>query len=487
MCYIIEDMRKFLQFDLLVRIFASLLLVPFLGISTRPHFVTRSLQEAKLAASFHSYHSASTSLSKVTAFYPWRGDLWEKAGLYALKGNDPLFALELLGKAAALRDLSAEAQVARGDAYFEAGDVSSAVQHWQNAMDALGGGEREIIERLLKAHQSEKDYASIVADLKTLVALNPNDASLYYQLGLNTAALQPESALAYLEQAADLDPGYSSAANTIRRSVNTGRLSEEPAYRYLLVGRALASLDEWELAVEAFRQATLARPDYSEAWAFLGEARQHLPPAEELQEQILAELEYAHQLDPDSLAANSFLALYWQRLQQPETALEYLETTARLEPSNPTFALEKGNTLSEMGDLPAAQTAYEHAIELAPNIPLYWRALAEFAIRHQIQLRELALPAAQKAFELDPKDATSLVVLGKTYYFLEEYERAFEYLQEALAVDPDFAQAHLQLGMIYLVQGDPQQAAQSLQQARQLADSPALVETIDHLLDQYFP
>lgn len=480
-------MRKFLQVELLIRVLASLLLIPTLGISVRPHLVNSSFTEAGLAASFHSYQSASTHLLKVTAFYPWRGDLWEIAGLFALKGNDPTLALESFGKASKLGQLSTESEIAWGDAYFEVGDVTNAIRQWQTARAAVAGDEMEIIERLLKAHQSEKNYASIVDDIKALIALNPNDASLYYQLGLNTAALQPESALAYLGQAADLDESYSSAANTIRRSVNTGRLSGEPAYMYLLVGRALASLDEWDLAVEAFRQATIARPDYSEAWAFLAEARQHLPAAEEFQDQVLAELEYAHQLDPDSLAANSFLALYWQRLKQPETALEYLRTAASLDPSNPTFPLEIGNTLSELGDLPAAQAAYEQAIELAPELPLYRIALAEFAIRHQMQLRELALPAAQRAYELDSEDPASLVVLGKTYYFLEEYELALGYLQEALAINPDYAQAHLQLGMVYLVQGDLQLAAQSLQLARQHADTALLVETIDRLLDQYFP
>jgi tetratricopeptide (TPR) repeat protein len=480
-------MRKFLQVDLLIRAFVPLLLIPLLGISARPHFVMQDLQEGKLAESYGSYHSASNSISKVADFYPWRADLWEKAGLLALKGEDPQTTLKYLDKAATLEKLSTEAQVAMGDVHFQEGDTSKATQFWQEAQAANRTTDTEIINRLLQAHQSQNDYAAMAADIKELLALQPNDASLYYQLGLIMAATQPEAALAYLEQAASLEPQFSSAANTVRRSINTARLSEEPAYTFLLAGRALASLDKWGLAVEAFHRATQTRPDYGEAWAFLGEARQHLPSASEQQAQSLIELEKAYQLDPESIAANSFLGLYWQRLGQHELALEYLKSAALLDPSNPAFLVEIGNTLAELGNLPEAQASYQQAIDLAPEDPLYWRVLAEFAIRFQIQLRELALPAAQQAYELDPQEPASLLVLGKTYYFLEEYALAQEYLQEALKIDPDFPLAYLQIGLNYLVQGDVQNAAQALQQARELTSDTAVAEQVDRLLHQYLP
>ena len=61
---------------------------------------------------------------------------------------------------------------------------------------------------------------------------------------------------------------------------------------------------------QASGTSTQSRPDYGEAWAFLGEARQHLPSTSEQQAQSLIELEKAYQLDPESIAANSFLGLY---------------------------------------------------------------------------------------------------------------------------------------------------------------------------------
>jgi tetratricopeptide (TPR) repeat protein len=479
-------MKNLFQPDLLIRLTVPLLLIPLLGISTRPHVVERFLREGKHAQIYDSYLSASLNLSQAANFYYWRAELWEMAGLLAEKAGDYEAAIRYLDKASLQVSLSPRAQIALGDALFENQDIEAAILIWEKALES-GIDPAEITNRLTKAHLKSRDYSTAADNLKELLAIRPDDAELYYQLGLLMAATQPDSAPDYLTQAALLDTQLTSPAQKLRRSINTASLLDEPAYTYIVAGRTLASLDEWELAVEAFRQATLARPDYSEAWAFLGEARQHLPSASEMDAQILSDLEEALRLDPDSIAANTFLSLYWQRHEKPELALEYLESALLNDPSNPAFPAEVGNILSDMGDLPAAQAAYQDAIDLAPKDPLYWRLMAEFAIRHQIQLRELALPSAEQAVLLNDKDPASLMVLGNIYYLLEEFDKSEHYLLESLEIDPDFAPAHLHLGMNYLLRGEVSMAAQELEQARALAPETAIAEKVDRLLEGYFP
>ena len=77
-------------------------------------------------------------------------------------------------------------------------------------------------------------------------SFTPADASLNYRLGLLYAAVDPESALAYLAQAADLDPSLAAHALELQRKIRTATLFEEPAYTFTAAGRALATLDEWE-------------------------------------------------------------------------------------------------------------------------------------------------------------------------------------------------------------------------------------------------
>jgi tetratricopeptide (TPR) repeat protein len=479
-------MKNLFQPDLLIRLLVPLLMIPLLGISTRPHMVERFLREGKHGQIYGSYLSASLNLSQAANFYYWRAELWEMAGLLAVKAGDYEAAVRYLDKASGQGSLSPRAQIALGDALFENQDIEAAILIWEKAFES-GVDTTEITNRLTKAHLKSRDYPTAADNLKELLAIRPDDPELYYQLGLLMAATQPDSAPAYLTQAAALDTQLTGPAQKLRRSINTARLSQEPAYTYIVAGRTLASLGEWELAVEAFRQATLARPDYSEAWAFLGEARQHLPSASEMDAQILSDLEEALRLDPHSIAANTFLSLYWQRHEKPELALEYLESAALYDPANPAFPAEVGNLLSDMGDLPAAQAAYQDAIDLAPKDPLYWRLMAEFAVRHQIQLRELALPSAEQAVLLNDKDPASLMILGIVYYLLEEFEISEHYLLESLEIDPDFAPAHLHLGMNYLLRGEVGMAAQELEQARALAPETAISEKVDRLLEGYFP
>jgi tetratricopeptide (TPR) repeat protein len=479
-------MRRLFDPDLIPRLILPLLLIPLLGISTRPRSIERYFLEGKLAESYQSFSSASLNLGKAASFFYWQGELWERAGLLALKAGDPESAIRYLDNASSLGNLSHQALLALGDAYLDQGNHRDAVQNWQMALDS-GADSPEILTRLASVYRESGNYAKSAEVLKEMIAIRPDDGNLNFQLGSLLAAIEPGSAPVYLEQAASLESQLAAPAQKIRRSIQTARLSDEPAYTYLAAGRALASLDEWELAAEAFRRASIARPDYSDAWAFLGEACQHASLVIENDQQCLSNLEEALRLDPGSISANTFLALYWQRHERPDLALEYLQMAASLDPSNPAFLAEIGGILSEMGDLPGAQAAYQSAIDLAPNDPLYWRLMAEYAIRNKIQIRELALPAAERAVQLNDEDPQSLMVLGNTYYLVEEYEKAEQYLLETLSLDPDFAPAHLHLGMNYLLQGDVHLAAQELEQARALAPGSEIAERVDRLLHRYFP
>ena len=64
-------------------------------------------------------------------------------------------------------------------------------------------------------------------------------------------------------------------------------------------------------------------------------------------------------LDPQSVAANTFLALYWQRQRRYDLALDYLDKAARLDPRNPALQVELGNTMAIAGNLATAAAYYQ--------------------------------------------------------------------------------------------------------------------------------
>jgi tetratricopeptide (TPR) repeat protein len=478
--------RRFLEPDIILRLLIPLIFIAFLGIVPRPHALakafwqTQRLLEAPTAPD--NAIEIANGYAEIARRVPWRSELWEKAGLYALQGGDFAAAINYLEEAAARSHLSPAGQIALGDAYLENGEKTTAIQAWETAM-RISEPSVEVYTRLLDTHLALKDYPASINDLQALIALQPANAELRYRLGLLLTTQQPEAALAHLVQAAELDPSLSQATQTVVRGVRAARLVDDPAYSKLEAGRALASIGEWELALEAFYQSTQDQPDYTDAWAFLGEARQHVTDPD--LDRALSDLEKALELDPTSLTANTFLALYWGRRGDYDQALDYLTNAANIFPENPAIQVELANTYALLGDLDAAYQAHQNAIEMAPRDPTFLRLMAAFSIKHDYDVHQIGLPAARQAVILAPDGPAELDTMAQVLISLSDTGSAERFLQRALDANPDYAPAHLHLGIIYALNGDIKLARQKFELAISLAPGTPTAEQAQRLLDTY--
>lgn len=468
----------------------SLALIILLGIGIivivpRFYRVTTLQRDAQRAREAGAPAQAAQSIASAAEIIPWRTRLWEQAGDYALQGGEAQAAINYFSKAAALDSLSPSGYLALGDACLRSGDITSAAQWWQTAQRA-GIPDRDIYARLLPVHRQQGDYPAVLTDLKALVNIQPDDAGLQYQLGLVWAAIQPEEALPHLNRAAELDQSFIEQTAKLAQNIRIARMKEDPAFTLLEAGRALGALNEWELAAEAFRQSAQTRPDYAEAWAYLGEARQQLP-ATQATGDGLAELEHALQIDPKSLSAHMFLSLYWQRQGQLDKALAYLEKAAALYSEYPTLQTEMGHILALQGDLSAAQQAYQQATGLAPQDPTYYRQLAAFSLAHNYQLSQVGLPAARRGLLLSPNDPASLDMLGQVLLELGDSASAKRFFERAILLQPQYAPAHLHLGLIYIIEENRPAAYEKFNQVLSLAPSTTAANQAQRLLDNYFP
>ena len=466
---------------LVARILIPLLLMTLLGNTARPHQVDLALQAAHRDLDAGAPLSAAEKIAAAAEGLPRRADLWELAGQYALQGGDPAAARTYFEQAISAGSLTPAGLASMGEAALLLGDQPAAMEAWQAAIDT-GGPSIPLYEKLAAAFRSRGDYPAAISSLQALTLLQPGEARRPYELGLLFAATQPESALAPLALASELDPALGPDAQRVARSIRTARLAGDPVYTLVASGQALASLDEWDLAAEAFRLAVEANPGYAEAWAFLGEARQHL------NQDGLPALEEALALNPDSVAANTFLALYWQRQERPELALVYLYAADGLEPENPALQAEIGSSLAALGLLDSARKHYQKSAELAPRDPQYWRSLAGFSIKYEVQVREIGLPAARQAVLLDPEDPASLDVMAQVLTLLGDPASAERFLKRALKTDPNHAAARVHLGLVYLLRGKPSLAREQFDLVQTLAPADsAEAEQARRLLEVYFP
>lgn len=236
-------MNKYWENGVLLRLLIPCLLILVLRISPRPYEVDRSLQQAQRSLATEAYRATSIHLAKALEYIPWRGDLWERAGQYALQGGEPKAAILYYQQAKRVLGLTPGGYLGLGDAYQAAGDLNSAIRTWQGLRPSV-----DVYSRLSQAHEMLGDYRSQADDLKRLIALQPNEAKYYYRLGLIQSALQPASAKPFLEQAAQLDVQYAKTVDGIVQAIQSAQDASEPAYLYITAGRTLASINEWKLA-----------------------------------------------------------------------------------------------------------------------------------------------------------------------------------------------------------------------------------------------
>jgi tetratricopeptide (TPR) repeat protein len=249
----------------------------------------------------------------------------------------------------------------------------------------------------------------------------------------------------------------------------------------LTIGRALGLVQEWDLAIAVFENAVTLNAENAEAWAWLGEAKQHLGQGGSV------ELDRAVALDHTSVTVRALRGMYWSRQGKYSQMLAEYLLAAEFDPTNPTWQASIADAYFKRGDIISALTAYQHATELAPQDATYWRLLAVFCADNGVRVEDIGLPAAQKAVELAPDDPYALDVLGWSYLSSGRYANAEQTLSDVTARFPNHLPAHIHLAMAFLAQGNRSGALTELNYVRDADANGADGAFAVQLLKKYFP
>ncbi|MBT3189225.1 MAG: tetratricopeptide repeat protein [Anaerolineae bacterium] len=463
----------------MVKRLAILILLLMLAISPRIALGFQNERIAQQAIRDGNFKRAAEEFELAAQRLFWRGDLWNETGKAKLISGQREEAIIAYERAKEKDALSAFGWDILGQEHWNKGDHEGALAFWEKGLKHHPAY-FELYTRLAMAYREKGDYISERDALENQLKNEEDLAFAHYRLGLLLILTSPESALDELTLAARADEKFAPVVETLRTSLNLALLESDPAEKMILHGRGLALAEEWQLASEVFYNATQAHPESASAWAWLGEAKQHLD------EDAFPDLDNALNLDPDSTLVRSLRGLYWQRQGNLEEALDEFQAAARLEPENPNWQSALGEIYARLGDLPLALGAYEQSTILAPEAPQYWHLLALFSVQYAVQLEDVGLPAAQKALDLRPEDATFVDMLGWVYFDLERDKEAEEQFLYALQLDPNLSAAHLHLGMFYLKHSHRDLARQSLLQARELSQGDFFGKQAARLLEEYF-
>jgi tetratricopeptide (TPR) repeat protein len=440
----------------------------------------RLLNKSQSALNSGDILTASHAFARAAQYSPEKFELLENAGILAMEAGNTNAANAYLMQVYNSHFLSPSGLNVLGDIAMQEGNVNESIEFWEASIELRN--DEKIHNKLIHAYRQAGDWENLLQARRDLVALYPNNADYNYQLGLLLAVTQPQAAIAYLSLAGDIDASIKTISISLIRNLRSALNRGEPSYPYMISGQALAAIGEWELALLAFTNATDLSPDFADAWAYKGEALQRTG------QDGYQELKKALILNPDSVAVNTLLGLYWQRQERFELALVYLYAAAYLEDDNPTLQAEIGNTLGLMGNIPAAESHYQLAANMDPNNPTYWNTLANYYIRYEIEIKEKGAAAARQAVILAPEDPISLDNLAQVYLLQNQPIIAERFLERALSADQDFAPAHLHSGLVSILEGDQLGAYQHFSAA--LSNSrpgTSIYDQARRLLETYFP
>lgn len=431
--------------------------------------------ELKKASTSTTYNEAAQHYQSAARHLPWRADLYELSGHAYYYAQEYTNADEAYKNAFQRKALSSEGWVAWGDVNYLSKNPERAAKIWEQAFEQKNPSE-QLYSRLGQTYLEAGEYSKAADALQRYVSTYSEDAAAHYQLGLLLTLMDQNAALSELITASQLDPQLDSAVQTLRTALNLSSLSELPTERFVIIGRALALVEEWPLARVAFESAIQADANNAEALAWLEEANQHTGQSES------DGLDRALDLNPNSSVIRGLRGLNYQRSGNFRQALDEFKQAARLEPDNPAWQVSMGETYSKLGDLISALNAYQQATRLAPDDANYWRLLAVFCAQNGVHIKDIGIPAAQRVVILAKDDTVAEGLLGWLHLLDSRYDDAERHLIRALELDPQNAAAHLHLGMLYLQREDRVAAQEHLVLARDLGNTEA-----DLFLKQYFP
>ena len=432
--------------------------------------------ELRAAEQTDSLSLAAQHYERAAIRLPWRADLWEKAASAAFHANELDEAIRLFLRASSL---SAEGWDLYGSAYWLKSDHKTALQLWMMGVDAHSDY-APLYDRLVMAYDERGEYQLEQDALVKRLSLE-DDAQSHYRLGLLLTLSHLDSASRELLSASSLDPQFDPAVRSLRAALDSASREPDPARRFVVMGRALGIVNEWNLAARAFDDAIHVDANNAEAWAWLGEAKQQTGADGSV------ELDRALTLDDKSAVVRALRGLHWKRQEKYQQALAEYLLAAEYEPNNPAWQSSLGDAYVDAGNLTLALESYQHAAELAPNDATYFRLLAAFCAANEVNVEDIGLPAAQKAVELAPNDPLALDTLGWTYLVTGRLTLAQQSLARALELSPNFHGARLHLAMTYLTQNDFDSAYKELTRVREADPQGDAGKLAQRLLEQYFP
>lgn len=437
--------------------------------SPRQHALQQHAQSGYQALELGQYELAYQALESAVALEPGLGSLYSELARLALLSGDPLSARHYLEQAEIW-----------GTSQTELICLSTLVEFWDSGLEGRqppslpdqNHCQSSLVIIIARVRQLVEENRWQLADdlIQVALAWEINNPAILADLGLLQSITNPDLASATLTQANQLGGQNDALTLGLIRAIEDSRPEADLAFTFAQVGQTLARFGRWHEAVWAFQHALLLESDYVEARAYLGLA------LDQIGEDGYPYLAAAESEYPNAALPHLFLGMHWSAQGELSRAQLELEIAARLDQTNPSIWAELGSAYAQQGMVAEARSAFIQAATLAPGEWEFWFLLAQFSLNFEIEIEDLALPAARNLITLDPSDPRSYDLLGYAHFLNGNMPLAERLLLKAISLHPGLASAHYHLGQLRRWQGRIEQSRSAFELALQLDPDGAVGE-----------
>ncbi len=152
----------------------------------------------------------------------------------------------------------------------------------------------------------------------------------------------------------------------------------------------------------------------------------------------------------------AFLGDTWRERGDVRTAVTAYQRALEIAPDDPAVLANMGLAFAGAGNWTEAVVTYRRSLRLDPRQPLTLVNLG-LALEAQNDVAG-ARTAYERALAVDPHEAVAMLNLGNLYFRQGNGERASELYQRAIASNASLAPAHFNLARVYTLQGRLAQA-----------------------------
>ncbi len=229
---------------------------------------------------------------------------------------------------------------------------------------------------------------------------------------------------------------------------------------HLSLGRFLMLRRDFLAALKSFDKTLSLRDDFTLIWILRGLCLLQVDNLKEAEDNFLRALNKF----PNDAEVAYYLGIVYNRANDVEKAIEFLERANTLEEKNPQTLLALAAAYDEQKQYLRANAIYEVLLQLAPNNATVLNNYAyHLAVRDT--LLDKAKEMIQKALQAEPQNPAFLDTEGWIYFRMGLYSQAKEKIEKSIELRADSAEVIEHLGDVYEKLGDLENAVRQWQRA----------------------